>query len=437
MTTVTPIFGRMRSLRIVVLVLCLTVALVQLAGAQKSRELSLDDCIALAVQHNFSVSIARYDPDIARFTLSASYGGYDPVFFFSGEHDYNLSPGGVDDQGRPFLGTEKETDRFTTGIKGMLPWGMSYNLGGNLSDRLTTDPTSLSTNETTSGSVGFFELRQPLLKNFWTDSTRLQIFHNKQQLKSKELALRNQIMTTITDVERAYYNLIFAQENVKVQQKAVELAGRLVAENKRRVEVGAMAPLDEKQAESQAAASRADLLGAEGDQGTAERVPKNLLSDDYTNSWQDVALSPTEKLVALPQQFDLQESWNAGLAQRPDFLALKVGLEEQNYQVRFQRNQLFPQVDAIGTYGYNASDTNYSGAFDQFRRGDSPFYSFGAQLTIPLSQQSTRNNLKAAKSGREQFKLQIKQLEQAILVSIEDAIATANTSFARVDATRE
>lgn len=461
----------MRSFRILILTLCLTATLAPSARAQKQRELSLEECITIALQHNFSVRIARFNPEIARYALSSSYGGYDPIFFFKGQHDYNLSPGGVDTQGRSYSGTETDTDKFNTGIQGLLPWGMTYSLGGSVSDQWGHRPDTindlssatlvtntlfqpdgtqfqyLSTNystitikspfETTAGQVGFLELRQPLLKDFWIDATRVQIFVNKQELKSKELSLRGQIMTTITDVERAYYNLIFAQENVKVQQKAVELAERLVAENKRRVEVGAMAPLDEKQAESQAAASRADLLGALGDQGTAERVLKNLLSDDYKKNWMDAALSPTEKLVALPQKYDLQDSWRIGLAQRPDFLALKLGLAEQDYRVRFQKNQLYPAVDLIGAYGYNASGQEYSDAFGQFRRGDNPFYSFGAQLTIPLSQQSTRNNLKAAKAGRQQLDLQVKALEQTIIVGIEDAIAVANTSFARVGATRE
>lgn len=84
-------------------------------------------------------------------------------------------------------------------------------------------------------------MRQPLLKNFWIDSTRLQIFVSKQNLKISELGLRNQIITTVTAVEEAYYNLIYQGESVKVQRKAMELAERLVAENRRRVEVGALA----------------------------------------------------------------------------------------------------------------------------------------------------------------------------------------------------
>src|SRR5207244_13467150 len=174
-----------------------------------------------------------------------------------------------------------------------------------------------SSKETFSGSTGFLQLRQPLLKNLWIDDNRLQIYLDRKNLEISELDLRAQVITTVTDVETAYYNLLFAQESVKVQQKALELANRLVAENKKRVEVGALAPLDEKQAESQAAASRADLLGAMGSEDTQERVLKSLLSDDYSK-WKDVSIQPTAAMVAVPERFNLQESWEHGLHFRPD-----------------------------------------------------------------------------------------------------------------------
>ncbi len=114
--------------------------------------------------------------------------------------------------------------------------------------------------ESTAAQIGALQLRQPLLKNFWVDGTRHQIQVAKNRLKYTEWALRFRIETVISNVEKAYYELIFARENVKVQAKALELAERLLSENKKRVEVGALAPLDEKQAQSQVADARANLL---------------------------------------------------------------------------------------------------------------------------------------------------------------------------------
>lgn len=439
--------------------------------ARLERVLSLEDCIKIALEHNLAVQIRRLDPEVSGFELRASYAGYDPSFSLSGERSYALSPGGLDTQGRSYSGTESETDSFSGSIGGLLPWGTRYSFGASLSDRTGTSPGTmldtstytlstnvlydtsgnpalsvLSTNygtlptrnpfENASANVGFFELRQPLLKNFWVDSTRLQIFMNKKNLQISELGLRQTIMDTITRVEQAYYNFIYAEEAVKVQQKALELAERLVAENRRRVEVGALAPLDEKQAESEAASRRADLLAAQASRDTQERTLKALLSDDY-DEWMPARIRPTESLHARPQTFNLQESWRKGMTSRPELLQARISVEMQERQVKYQRNQRFPQLDLVGDVGYVGSDDELSSAFRQVRRTENSYYSYGVQLTVPLGGVGSRNAYKAAKTTHEQRLLEVKQTEQAVLIEIENAIAGARTSLERVEATRQ
>src|SRR5712664_2396478 len=104
------------------------------------RKLSLEDCIAISVQHNFDVQIRRYDPDIARLTLNIDYGTYDPTISVTGGHDYNRSAGGFDAQGRPFGGIETDDNRLSAGLFGALPWGLSYSLSGSLTDTYGTRP---------------------------------------------------------------------------------------------------------------------------------------------------------------------------------------------------------------------------------------------------------------------------------------------------------
>src|SRR6185369_870199 len=171
------------------------------------------------------------------------------------------------------------------------------------------------------------------------DSTRLAILLDKANLRISELDLRNQIINTVTTVEKAYYDLIFDQENIKVQRKAVELAERQLMENRKGVEVGTMAPLDEKQAESLAAQSRADLIAALGMEETQQRTLKGLLSDNYSE-WENVSIQPDQTLAATPRTFILRDSWNIGLKQRPDILKEKHLLEQQGYQIRYSHNQL-------------------------------------------------------------------------------------------------
>jgi outer membrane protein TolC len=469
------LFREMKTPTILSLLLCATLTLEAQTNGVQPRALSLEECIAIALEHNLTIQITRYNPMIASYSLAGIYGDYEPTLSLSSQHDYSLSPGGVDAEGRGFVGTETEVDRIGGGLQGLLPWGTTYNLGASFSDRTDerpdTDPnfnlpltihtnqyydlvnnqpvTELITNyasipsrpsfETTSGQVGALTLRQPLLKNFWIDGIRLNIFVSKRDLVIRESDFRDQVMTTVTAVEDAYLNLIFSEESVKVQEKALELAERLLAENKRRVQVGALAPLDEKQAESQVASSRADLLSAQAQRDTQQRVLKALLSDDYTNEWASLMIVPTDKLLAVAQLYDLQESWRRGLSQGPRLSQARLALEQQRQRVRFQRNQLYPQLDLVGSFGYSAGGAarNYSDALDQISGRDNSFWSFGAQMTIPLGQTTARNSLKAAKAAQEQLALTLKQQEQQTLILIENAIANAQSSFERVDATRQ
>ncbi|HVV01220.1 MAG TPA: TolC family protein, partial [Verrucomicrobiae bacterium] len=224
------------------------------------RKLSLEDCIEIALKHNLDVQIKRYSPEISAYALGASYGAYEPTFNLDIEHDYTQQAGGVDAQGRFFSGTRLEGETYSSDLQGILPWGTVYDLGISLIDQTTRRPGSgsmslitnvfydpinltnvsfVSTNFpslTTSSElfsanrVGLLSLRQPLLKNFWIDSTRLQILLDKKTLQSSELDLRYQVMTTVTAVEEAYYNLIYDQENIKVQQEAVALNNQQLAE---------------------------------------------------------------------------------------------------------------------------------------------------------------------------------------------------------------
>src|SRR5262249_20310434 len=153
---------------------------------------------------------------------------------------------------------------------------------------------------------------------------------------------------------------------------------------------------------------------------------KSLLSDEYSQ-WKDVHIEPAESMVAVPQTFNLQESWQKGITMRPDLLQQRLSLEKQGFVVRFSKNQLYPQLDVVGDYGYNASSTEFSGAFNQIANRDNPFWSVGGQMTIPLSQTTARNNYKSAKATKEQIGLQLKQLQQNVLIQIENSIATAQT----------
>lgn len=408
----------------------------RLLAQSELRPLSLQDCFEIALTDNLTVQIERVNPELSLYDVRMSEGAYDPNFFFSYRQFHRQEPGRFDPTIGTIPGSSSDTDNFSTGISGQLPTGTRYSLQTSVSETEVTN-LGLSFNQF-SGNATFSQLRQPLLKNFWIDGARMNIKLAKNQLTQSDLLLHWQIMNTLTQVEIAYYDLIFAQENVKVQEKAVQLAERLLAENKKRVEIGTMAPLDEKQAESQVASRRADLLSANRTLVVRQNALKNLLSDDYT-SWMNTSIQPTEGLRAVPVVMDLQDSWHKGMNNRPDLAERRKGLENQGILVKFRRNQLFPQLDLVGSIGYSAQVRNgsYGDLFNQFADRDNPVWSVGAELSIPLTRRQDRYNFKSAKAQAEQLKLNYKRQEQQIMVDIENAVSLTKINLQRVEATRQ
>jgi outer membrane protein TolC len=185
------------------------------------------------------------------------------------------------------------------------------------------------------------------------------------------------------------------------------------------------------------ATSKANLIAAQYTLANDQNTLKNLLTDQYAH-WHDTDIQPTETITNAPLQlFDLQDSWAKGMTERPDLLQSRLAVEAQGIQLKFNRNQLFPEVDLIGSYGYNGQGVQYNDVFNQIGNQDRNFYSYGAQLTMPLSNAGARNTYKAAKVTLQQLLLKMKQFEQNVMVEIDNAVKNAQSTYESVSATRQ
>lgn len=416
-----------------------------LSGRAESapRALSLNDCVSLALSNNLDLRVERYQPEIALYDLRAAQAGFEPLFDVGGEHGHSEEGDRLLEGGFIIPGSESDNNSFSGGLNGLLPWtGTRYDLSATARDSygnsffLDTNNMVVASPFESARATAAITVTQPLLKNFWIDSTRLRIAVAKNRLQYSQYGFQQRVIDTINTVEQNYYDLKFANETVLVQEKALELAQRLLDENRKRVEVGTLAPLDEKQAESEVSARQADLLSAQRNLAIQENALKRLLSDDFAG-WNDIRLELSERLDVTRPVFNLQDSWSRGLSERPDYLQAKLDLERQGIQLKFDRNQLYPQLDVFGTYGYSGNADEFGGAFREISDRDRPFYSFGGRFSIPLGNGAARNNYRASKAVYEQALLLFKRLEQEIMVQIDNAIKLAQASYERVEATRK
>ena len=179
-------------------------------------------------------------------------------------------------------------------------------------------------------------------------------------------------------------------------------------------------------------------------------MPIFFLPRPFSKSFRFVAIDPKmknyflHKLQPAPCPSEPSRNWFYPYPHCQEFLGIewlpvqaRLNVEQQGIQLKFYRNQLFPEVDLIGSYGFNGSGSEYRDSFNQMGDASRPYYSYGGQLTVPLSNVGPRNQLKAGKATEKQLLLQLKQLEQNVMVQIDNAVKAAESAWESADATRQ
>src|SRR5712692_5607089 len=172
-------------------------------NAAPARSTTLQECFDLALKYNLDLQIERINPGLSLMDLNIARAGYDPNFTASAVQSYSLSGGSVfiDTNNAQITtpGSKIDTHALNSGISGLAPLGLLYNLSGSATESYTT---AAKPSDFTFGSVGL-SLTQPLLKNLLIDTTRWNILVAKNRIKYSDLHLRQQIISILTAVEQA------------------------------------------------------------------------------------------------------------------------------------------------------------------------------------------------------------------------------------------
>jgi outer membrane protein TolC len=407
--------------------------------------LSLREAIDNALLQNRQLQIERINPSIQRLTLRASYGVYDPLFQSRAHTERATDTGGFDPANFSADAVfEADSEVVSAGLLGYLPSGLTYTVGGNYAHSAGTrnfldfDSYKLGAGIT---------VDQPLLRDFWIDQPRWQIQINKRNLKISELGVHFVAMTVINLTQQGYYDLIYAWESLRVQQELLETRSQFLRGIQRQIELGMMTALEEKLGLSQIATVQTDLITSSNAVAIAGNNLRTLMGVSE-REWTDQLLVPTDFLVTVPETFDLTASWRSGLKQRPDLLQLAINLESAELTAKYRKNQLFPWLNVIGSYGLKGSDAiqafpgedpkaSLSLATRQIEDRDAPNSLIGILFSVPLTRTAERANYKMSKEQKIQAELLLKQKEELVLREISDAMDLAKYSFNRAAAARE
>ncbi|HGJ66560.1 TPA: hypothetical protein ENS27_14445, partial [bacterium] len=227
--------------------------------ADKIR-LSLEDCISLALKSNLSINVQRINTKIQDSLITSAKGYFDPSISFGPSVSKSSDPssslfstGSSSRDGNTQAFTLAFSDPITTGGR----YGISLSesrFNSNITNTQLLNP-SYRTGLT-------FSINQPLLKGFGIDINKSSIYIAINNKDISVLSLKLQLIKTLSDVQNNYWDLFFAQENLKVQQLALKQAQDLLLVNQRFKEEGKATISDVLQAQSAVASREADVISA-------------------------------------------------------------------------------------------------------------------------------------------------------------------------------
>ncbi len=423
-------------------------------GGGKIIKLSLQDCISQALKKNLDLKIETLSFEQAEKSLLSFKGLFIPELSLNYSKRKTKSPASSFLDGANISKTE--TDNYEFQLMEKTPTGGNF--------RLTL---SQSKTETNNRFYGFnpsynsrltFAFTQPLLKGFGLTVTKKEILIAANTRESSFYSLKQKVIDTIFRVEQAYWNLVYARMNLKVQQDALALAKDLLAKNEKQVKVGTLAPIEIMVAKSEVASRESEIIRSKAAIKSAEDNLKRILNiKKFEGSW-DFEIIPvdnpkTEINFRIPP---IKEAIKIAKKHNPTIKQLEFSLKSRGIDVKYAKNQLLPSLDFQASYWttgvagdriiYENNDF-FTGNIIAIIKGNSSDalkdvikalynnWSVSLNLKIPLSNSALKARYASSKIEFEKAVLQIKSAEQSVIQEIRNAIMEVETNLRMVKAT--
>lgn len=395
--------------------------------------LSLHDLIVNAVNANLELSARRLEPVIQTNRLDAAKGAFEPSWIAAYTHSDSERPQNYLPTAGLAIGRydpiyEERVHRVQTGLAGKLTTGLQYELitGIDRTDSTTTrnttpslaSPGSRYAHEYVSSTT--LSLTQPLLRDFGASANLAEVRLQRSAIKSARHELVATAQRILRDVAAAYYEMAFAQENVRVKQEAVAVAEALVRDNQRRVDEGRMAPIDVTQARARLSEANEELVVAENFLAQRRNGLRELTRDEFDFADAPFTVDPSRVLREAPA-LDRDAAIKTLFEVNPTYLAALEIARSEDVRIAYAKNQRWPRVDLKASIGYIGLSDNQWTAYEDYKERDQPTWSAGVVVNVPIGNRTGRARVTEAYNRKRQALLNVKRTEVALLAAFDNA----------------
>lgn len=251
--------------------------------------------------------------------------------------------------GNPF--TDSHTATYDFGYQQGFAWGTNLSVGFNNARNTSTSFFQTRSPQLNSNFRATFS--QPLLSGFGLlPNTRfIKIAKNNREIS--DVAFRLQVITTVNQIENIYWDLVNAYENVKVQQDSLTLAQKTFSDNQKQVQIGTLAPIEVVRAQSVVATNQQSLIVAQTNLQLQQLLIKNALSRSLVDPvLADAEVIPTDTMSVADKEpvVPTQDLVNEALAHRAELAESRIDLTNRSISSRSAKNALLPTLSLFAYY---------------------------------------------------------------------------------------
>jgi outer membrane protein TolC len=410
---------------------------------ERRETISLADAAIRALQHNLDINISRQTKDSRLADITVEQAKFDPTLSVNGQYSRIVNP-----LNRPVFGA---TSGNLSGITTFDQRNQSVTLdattnlltGGNVDLNYSPSRTSVNQNLATgflfnpsyTGGLAL-TLTQPLLRNAGLDVTKTFIRVAQNNATVEEHVFRDRVLTVLATVEQTYWEVVFANENLKVAEAALKAAQELLASNRAKAKAGIMSIVDVLQAEAAVASRVEQVLVADKTIRDQEDQLRRLLNPAEEDLRQDLRLTPLDQPVVTLEPISLQEAIDTAIEQRPEIVQAKKNMESSDLNTQFAKNQLLPTLSFQGTMGLAGLGKDYGDSVNRNLSGDYYNYGAGLVLSYPLGNRSAWSTYSKRQLEAKNAEASLVSVRQQIIVGVREAVRRVQTDFKRIETTR-
>jgi outer membrane protein TolC len=253
-----------------------------------------------------------------------------------------------------------------------------------------------------------------------------------------DASFKNQVTSTVSQIQNIYWDLVNAYEDLKVKQHSLELANRTLSDNKKQVEIGTLAPIEVVRAQSAVASADQDLIVSKTNLQYQQLLMINAITRNVSNNTLASAkVVPTDTMTFADEPVrPVEELITDALANRPELQQSRINLKNSEINRKGARNGLLPTLDLVGFYGGSGVASDFGSAFTDAYGGTNPDKGFAFQLVIPIRNRTAQATQIRSELEFRQSQMQLQQQENNVAISVRQAAYTVQQNRARVEATR-